>query len=227
MYIITDPKEVSDVYKNTTSLSFDGFLRDIMLGFGTSAEGVAKILQRGLIRSERSASKIQSISQIAHDLQVRQTQGKDLRMLGQYIDEIFQQCLCLEFMRKTPSLIVKESDLSCTVSLQKWTAEIFIKAGQQAYFGEALSNINSNLPQALIEFDDLSWQVFYQYPKCFRRRLNQISGEILNSLKKYLEMPISQRRGKAWFTVALEQKYREAGLSDEDIACQMLFLYWG
>lgn len=229
-YIITNPNDVNDVYNNTASLSFDGFLRDIMSGFGTSARGVEKILQRHLIRStEKSVEKVQSISQVAHDLQVRQTQGKDLRLLGEYICEIFQQSLFLEnpFTGTRFSPIVKDTDSSYIVSLQKWTAEQFIEAGQQAYFGEALSIINPGLPQTLIEFDNISWQVFYQYPKCLRRRLNKISGEILDSLRKYLEIPIEKRRGKAWFTTALEQKYREAGLTNEDIACQMLFLYWG
>ena len=230
MYIITDPKDVNDVYNNTVSLSFDSFLRDIMSAIGTSPRGVEKILQRKPIHStEKSVDKVQSISQIAHDLQVRQTQGKDLRVLGEYVCEIFQQSLFLENLSVgTRNFVVaKDRDSSYVVSLQKWTAETFIKAGQQAYFGKALSIINPGLPQTLIEFDNMSWQVFYQYPKCLRRRLNRISGEILDSLKKYLEIPTEKRQGKAWFTIALEQKYREAGLTNEDIACQMLFLYWG
>ena len=201
-----------------------------MSAFGTSARGVEKILQRHLIRStEKSVNKIQSISQIAHDLQVRQTQGQDLKLLGEYICEIFQRSLLLENLRAKSrnSSDVESIDCGYVMSLQKWTAEIFIKAGQKAYFGEALSNIDPMLPQTLIEFDSLSWQVFYQYPKCLRRRLNNISGKILSSLSRYLEIPSEDRRGKAWFTIALEQKYREAGLTNEDIACQMLFLYWG
>ena len=107
------------------------------------------------------------------------------------------------------------------------TAEVFIKAGQKAYFGDALSDINPSLPYRLIEFDELSWQVFYQYPKYLRRRLNKVSEEILVSLRKYLELPTEKRQGKAWFTTALEKEYRKADLTNEDIASQMLLLYWG
>lgn len=192
VYIITDPRDINDVYNNTASLSFDGFLRDIMLGFGISAQGVEKILQRKPIHSSgRPVDKVQSLSQITHDLQVRQTQRRDMRILGDHIGEIFHQTLVLENLSAGTrnSSVVKETDSSCTISLKKWTAEVFVNAGQKAYFGEALSIINPSLPQTLIEFDDLSWQVFYQYSKCLRRRLNKIISEILDSLRRYLEMP--------------------------------------
>ena len=230
MYIITDPKDVSDVYNNTASLSFDGFLHDIMSEFGTSARGIEKILLRKPVHSpDRSAKGVQSVSQIAHNLQVRQTQGTDLGILGEYVSEFYQKNLLLEntSARKNSSFIINQTDSSYIVSLKTWTAEVIINAGQNAYFGEALSGVDPSLPQTLIEFDDLSWQVFYQYPRFFRARLNKLSEQILDSLRKYLEMPTGRRQGKAWFTQALEEEYRKVGLTNEDIASQMLFLYWG
>ncbi|KAL9125024.1 MAG: hypothetical protein Q9217_005717 [Psora testacea] len=201
-----------------------------MSAFGTSARGVEEILKpRATHLTEAPVGKAKSISQIAHDLQVRQTQGKDLRILGEYVSEIFEQDLVLERLSRGNENAPTSHETDCCriMSLKKWTAEVFINAGQKAYFGEALSYVNPTLPQTLMEFDELSWQVFYQYPTRLRGRLNKVSGEILHSLRKYLELPSEQRRGKAWFTAALEEEYRKADLSREDIACQMLFLYWG
>ncbi|KAI9694925.1 MAG: hypothetical protein M1822_000542 [Bathelium mastoideum] len=100
-------------------------------------------------------------------------------------------------------------------------------AGQRAYFGDALEKIDPGLPQALIELDGLSWQVFYQYPRPLRGRLNKVSQRVLDALQAYLAIPKEQRRSQAWFTAALEEAYRQTGLSSDDIASQMLFLYWG
>ena len=228
--MITDPRDVNEIYNNKGSLSYENFLRGIMSEFGTSAQGVEKILQRKPIYSNGNpVNKFQSISQIAHDLQVRQTQGNDLKILGEYFCAFLQEILVVETMtaRNANVSAIDESDRSCILSLRRFTAEVFINGGQKAYFGEALSAINPSLPYRLIEFDELSWQVFYQYPKYLRRRLNKVSEEILDSLRKYLELPTEKRQGKAWFTIALEKEYRKADMTNEDIASQMLLLYWG
>lgn len=199
-----------------------------MSEFGTSAQGVEKILQREPIHSNNNpVNKFQSISQIAHDLQVRQTQGKDLKIFGEYFARLAHQSLLVENMtaRNANFSAIKETDSSCILSLKKLTAEVFNKAGQEAYFGEALSDVSPSLPYRLIEFDDLSWQIFYQDPKCLRRRLNKVSEEILVSLKKYLELPTDKRQREAWFTTALEKKDRKADLPKEDITSQMFLLY--
>ena len=229
--MITDPRDVNEVYNNKGSLTYESFLGDIMSSFGTSARGVEKILQRKPLidANDNPYHKSQSISQTAHDLQVRQTQGKDLKILGEYFEEFAQQCLSIENMTDENANIfaIKDTDFSCILSLKRLTAEVFINAGQKAYFGESLSDINPSLPYRLIEFDELSWQVFYGYPKRLRRRLNKISEEILDSINKYLELPPENRQGKAWFTNALEHEFRKAHLSNHDIASQMLLLYWG
>lgn len=46
VYVITNPRDVNDVYNNKGSLTYESFLGDIMSSFGTSASGVKKILQR-------------------------------------------------------------------------------------------------------------------------------------------------------------------------------------
>ena len=125
------------------------------------------------------------------------------------------------------TFIICKTDSESVVSLKAWTATVFINAGQKAYFGDQLLEIDPDLPQALVKLDDLSWQVFYQYPRFLRPELNKISKRIRRALQSYSEVSEEERKGKAWFTQALECEYRRVGLSNEDVAAQMLFLYWG
>lgn len=196
-----------------------------MSSFGTSPLGVEKILERKpALSTDKSVGKTQSISQFAHDLQVRQTQGKDLIVLGESICEIFQQNLLLENVSAEPSnfLVAKDTNSTCIVSLQRWTAENFIKAGQQTYFGEALSIINPALPQILMEFDDMSWQVFYQYPKFMRRRLNKISGEILDALRRYVPRNINRKKTRQ--NELLSRGARRLGHCEREMVLKFKFL---
>lgn len=201
-----------------------------MAEFGTSRHAITKIFQVPQQSCpEKSRHRTKNVSQIAHDLQTQQTQGVELKEVGNYIKDFFQDNLLLERMCESDSrtFILHKTAVEYVVSLKAWTSTIFINAGQKTYFGDRLSEIDSGLPQALIRLDELSWQIFYQYPKLLRPELNQTSTRIRKSLETYLEIPAKERQSKAWFTQALEREYRRVGLDNKDIASQMLFLYWG
>ena len=224
---MTAPCDVTEVYRNTTTLSFDIFLKNIMCEFGTSTPAIKKLFNLsdcGYVAGEKPVN----VPQKAHQFQVRQTQGHELRRLGGDIAEFFREKLeSVTIKSPLNASVPKRNAANPILSLKAWTTELFISAGQRAYFGDALATIDPGLPQALIELDDLSWQVFYQYPRPFRPKVNQLSAHIKRSLEMYLELPPEQRPARGWFTQALEQEYRQAGLGNKDIAAQMLFLYWG
>ena len=201
-----------------------------MTEFGTSRSGIDKIFSTSDSHvSSASGRGPMNIPQKAHNLQVRQTQGDELRTLCKHIKDFFDANLQLESLpglRLTVPPVEAALDRR-TVSLRAWTTELFINAGQRAYFGDALAAIDPDLPVALVELDSLSWQVFYQYPRLLRPRIERLSARIRRSLEAYFELSRSQRPVQAWFTQALEQEYRQAGLDSKDIGAQMLFLYWG
>ena len=231
VYVINDPKDVGYVYRSSAALSFEGFLRNIVADFGISPSGVEKLFQKRSSDSYPNSPEGISVAQAFHKMQVRQGQGQDLRELEQHVDTFFQKNLFLESMMKEkacePSFLAEAMKNDRCVTLKGWTAEVFINCTQNLYFGEALAKINPRLPQLLREFDDLSWQVFYGYPKFLRGRLSRVAEELIGTFRQYLKVPREERGSKAWFMGALEDEYRTAGLVDNDIASQFLFLYWG
>jgi hypothetical protein len=199
-----------------------------MTEFGTSYTGALKILEQ---RPERlgGGKFCKSISQKAHDFQVKQTQGKDLELLGSHIISLLQHRLAKGTIETATHLGPQRQNSvrGEHLLLRNWISTISIEAVQEAYFGEALSRIDPTLASSLTTVDEMSWQIFYKVPKVFRRQLSTHTEKILRALRLYLDLPSSSRRSQAWFTPALEKEYRDAGLSNEDIATQLLFLYWG
>ena len=200
-----------------------------MSEFGTSRSGIQKIFHVSAMGDQGGGALFKNVSQIAHDLQIKQTQGRELKALGKSIQQFFSENIIPEKLpdASNGTFSFEKSVEGRTVSLQTWTMGIFINAGQKAYFGDALMGIDSGLPQALVMLDNLSWQIFYQYPRFLRRQVDQLSARIRKTLEIYFSIPPDQRRPNAWFTQALEEQYKKAGLNDQDIAAQMLFLYWG
>lgn len=194
-----------------------------MLEFGSTQWGVDRILGPPMSRSGRTQGK--SVAEVAHYLQVQQTSKTDLTCLGDHIARCFHHDLTHSTRENTKFYVKNGSKLA--VSLKAWTQQIFIRAGQDAYFGPKLDELSPDLPLNLIRFDELSWQVFYHYPLALRREGTSLANKIRTAMKKYFELPRSQRPAKAWFVGALEDECRGVGLDTEEIASQMLFLYWG
>jgi hypothetical protein len=227
-YAVFDPQDVSTVFNAGPQLSFDMFLRNIMHEFGSSSTATKRILESPPACQLKRIKHPKSVSQLAHDYQVEQTSGDQLQKLCQHIAAFFQENIFLEGLNShlSPGFFLASGE-ETLISLKKWTAEVFIQAGQDAYFGKRLLDIDPGLPQVLMRMDELSWQIFYRYPWFLRLELNRLTKRLRGSLERYFQLPTAERESPAWFTRSLEREYRRVELNEKDIAAQMLFLYWG
>lgn len=219
-YILSDPKHVSTFYRETETLPFDYFLKKTIRGFGISPDGLCKIFDKPGIGKEKS------IVWKAHDMQADQTRGPALNQLARYIGSFLQETLTFEMGSSHYPTHARLHKDGC-YSLKKWTTEIVIHAIQDAYFGERLAAIDPGLPHILSQFDDLSYQAWYRYPKMFTPTRNRLQARIEDSLKQFFSVPKEKRQSKAWFTQALEDECRQAGFSESDLMSLMMFMYWG
>jgi hypothetical protein len=108
----------------------------------------------------------------------------------------------------------------------EWCSDVFTTAGQRAYFGDELGQIDDTLAKEFVIFDDLSWQVLYQYPDFLAGEMKRSRDVIQRALEKYIQLPQSQRSGEAWFTKAMENEMRALDISEDDIATMFMTIYW-
>lgn len=109
----------------------------------------------------------------------------------------------------------------------EWCSDFFVRAGQRAYFGDALDAIDPTLAKTFVVFDELSWQILYQYPDFLAGEMKGARNAIQHAFKKYIQLPQSQRSGDAWFIKAMEDEMRALKISEDDIAVVMVMIYWG
>jgi hypothetical protein len=219
-YILNDPRHVSTFYRETESLPFDHFLEKTIKGFGISSDGARKIFDKPVVGNRKS------IVWRAHDMQAEQTRGRNLVQLANHMAEFLDRTLTFqENSVHYPSQAWNQTN--CCWSLKKWTTEIIIHTIQDGYFGERLAEIDPELPHTLVEFDDLSYQAWYRYPKIFTPTRNRLQARIEASLTQFFAIPKPERKSQAWFTQALEGECREAGFAESDLVSLMLFMYWG
>ena len=151
--------------------------------------------------------------------------GQHFNLLRGKFISYFDRSLSFESLERgsLPSQSVKGE---VTLSLSDWMSDIMINAGQEAYFGKYLGELDAHLAQTFRTFDDLTWQVFYQYPKRLSRTMHEAKRKIIKDFEHYYEAPADQRIDAVWFARSTEIELRNVGFGKHDMAVMMMTVYW-
>ncbi|RYP42550.1 hypothetical protein DL768_010322 [Monosporascus sp. mg162] len=230
MYVISDPKQTNEVYKNLETLSFIEFVQGLFKTNGVSNAGI-KAIYTDLPSDKAGFPNPQGKSlggTLVRQMHIHQLYpGENLDQLEARFHVYFQGNLTLPRMRKACApYMFSQDDSSIDLPLMRWCSEYFVRAGGIAYFGEMLSAIDPHLASTFIAFDDLSWQAIYQYPSFLSRKMRAERDRTQRCFKRYFELPQSQRTGDAWFTRTMENELRAIGVGTDDIASLLLTLHW-
>ena len=136
LYIVTPPRDMSDVYKNTSNLSFHGFIRDLYAAMDMSLTGIRKMWETA-----------KGGSGLADDRQLYLGEGIHREQLhhGEHLEMMI-------------AAYVKQIDLSISIhgtrviSLRHWCAEVLGTAALMAWFGEAIGDIEPRLLEFIATF---------------------------------------------------------------------------
>ena len=120
-----------------------------------------------------------------------------------------------------------KDESSTVVSLFRLCSVMVTAAGQEAYFGNVLSEIEPSLPENFVDFDKSCWQIFYRPSIFWSKQLKESKKKFLNALETYSRKPIVQRQDTPQFLQNWDVECRKAGLCDSDIAIIMLIQYFG
>ena len=229
LHVLTNPRDFEDAYKKSSSIGFDGFVQAMMRTLGSSEHCINAMFSytpHSPHENDFPNPLKKSLGKLAKDLHARQL------LPGQYLDDLcnkfvnfFDESLVLEEISKKDYATEKIPE-SIVVPLRVWSSEVFIIGGQRAYFGCLLEDIDPSMARTFIEFDELGWQVLFQYPRFASRRMHALADMLIEDLEKYYGTPAEKRKGDAWFIKAFEHEARQAGIDTHDIATMMLPAYW-
>lgn len=200
----------------------------MMRNLGSSAQSVRAMFSPMPAEKEGFPNpKGKPLGRLARELHLNQLYpGENLSILDDKFIESFGHQLNLgKIANATYARRVGNGEVE--VPLMTWSSDVFTRAGQVAYFGDLLSVIDPNLTWNFLEFDDLSWQILFQYPRIVSRRMHAARERVTVSLEKYFSIPADERGEQAWFTKAMEQEMRFVGIGTHDIATMMTTIYWG
>ncbi|KAI0381915.1 putative cytochrome p450 [Hypomontagnella monticulosa] len=231
LYIVTEPHHTTEVYKNDETLSFEMFVQDLFTSNGYSRKGLDATYAK-LPRDKSGFPNPQGVSFGSFVQQMHMHQlypGKNLQVLEDNFRNWFDRNLSLLELKKMCSQYATiGNDGSIEMLLGRWCSDISIRSGEDAYFGDMLSRINPTLADDFIAFDDLGWQVLYQYPSFLSREMSAARAKVQHSFREYLKIPQKQRSasGAIWLINAMEDEAKALGVCTEDIAVLLFNIYW-
>ncbi|KAL8754753.1 MAG: hypothetical protein Q9199_004124 [Rusavskia elegans] len=185
LYIITNPQDMSLVYKSTGSLAFDEFIRDLHVGFGMSAYGRHTMW-------DDSAGKY--LVHQANDLHRAQLHP------GEHLDDLTRKLLGQIERRLRPGMVFpgkgsgnRGASKQARLSLYDLCSDVLVPAASVALFGEALLRTSSTFVEDFHAFDEDSWMLTYQYPRLLARKMHQAKERNTDALTRYFQLPLEDR----------------------------------
>lgn len=228
IYIVTSPEDISAVYKNSQSLTFDGFVKDMYAAFGMSSTGIAR-----LWAPVEGSSKSGNVAGLPGQKQAHLGAGIQREQLhpGQHLDDLLLVYLThikkqMNWENISKKVIAQSFSETKVVSLRNWCADVLGRATVEAFFGKCLLECEPSLLDDFHTFDANSWMLLYQYPRIFAKPMYKSMDKGTDAFTRYFQLPSDQRRQACHYVRTVEMKQRKAGMADRDIAIAGQMFFW-
>ncbi|KAK4199867.1 putative cytochrome P450 E-class, group IV [Triangularia verruculosa] len=233
LHVISHPKHMAEVFKNTQNFSFQGFVLDILKATGISPGAIAKTydLDPAIVDSKvdhfNYPKKDKHFEHLNRQLHLTQlspsSQNDNLASLDQSILSWLQDHLTIQNLQQ-----YSLAQDSLEVNLYSFINNVFIQAGEHAYFGPALSKLHPNVAKNFQIYDELYWKDLYQLPPFLAPALTSIKEKLITQFKDYFSLPREERTAQnpSWFTPNLELTLDALGVEPRDKAVFFLMLYF-
>ncbi|KAF2815105.1 cytochrome P450 [Mytilinidion resinicola] len=178
IYILTSPRDVSGVFKETTTLSTDQV--NINRSFGVSDAGTEQMTRPAFVdavKGERGGLKDYNYMS-EHIRHSQLLPGHQMDILSRDFMQLFE----VEMRSGTPEgkyVIGSTGEGGRVVLVKNWAAQSLIRATTHALFGHCLLEMEPQLTDTFLRFDDKSWMVIYNYPEMFAKETYELKEELI------------------------------------------------
>lgn len=224
LYIATSPQDVTAIYRNTKTLTFDEYIRDVMKSIGVSDDGIAKLWYTPSDNSDlRSLHK--ALAHAGEDYYREQLlPGSRLDILWDRILRLIDASLHWDQIPQSSNS--GPGDEIKTVGLLEWCREVLLHTVTTAFFGHQLLDVEPKLLEHFMAFDEESWKLTYKYPRIVSKDMYYAKDKLVSAVEAYLRLPKDQRPDGAWLIQKLEEETSKLDISTSDLAAMITSLLW-
>ena len=220
---MTSPDQIAKIYRNTSELTFDTFIRDTLGALGASKLAVDKWIpprsaKHDLCDAAATRTNLSvDFTHVGQRLCQRQLlPGTELESVQKVLLEGIHDAMLMSKIK--PQITLESYPKGRRISLMGWCREVLLESATRTFFGDRLMQIEPNLLQSFFKFDASSWKLNYGYPRALSRDMLTARDEICTALEIYFKLPVPQRPGTSWLISNLETEMRKLDIDDKDLA---------
>ena len=223
-YIITSPDDAGEFYNNVSTLSWDGFLNETLMGFGVSNARLDVLWKKPSISSAVNPSR-KCLIHLTQDLY------KQHLLPGPTFSTLtgkFRQAVSdlMTWKRISSAYGLATDSKTSKVSLYDFCSLIMIDATQMTLFDPILFAIDPGMTKNMRQFTDELWKLMYPSRLIDSKNVAAIKEQYTRAFLIYQRLPKSLRKGEAWVVSTLIDQYRELGIDEKDSAAMLVMVYW-
>ena len=213
---------MTEIYKNTKTLTFDEYVRDVMKSIGVSDDGIAKLYKPpGEIGDGRLHKALAHAGEDYYREQL--LPGAQLDILWEHVLSDIASSIRWDNL---PGSRFNRAENSKTLSLLEWTSDVLLKSVIRAFFGDRLLQMDPQLLQNFAAFDKESWKLTYKLPRGVAKDTYDAMDKMVRSVEAYLQLPQNQRSEATWLIKKLEVEAGKANIDVHDLAAMITSLVW-
>lgn len=232
IYIVTSANDATLVLKNIENLTFDDYIRDMMLRFGTSTAGV-EAMWRHPTGTEPQNPKLtpnplrKCLAHLQENILKQQLlPGERFQTLSDQFLGYVSTAMTWEHMPKKAIFSESLDGSYRIVGLLQWTQEVLLESATRTFFGSKLLQIEPELFKNFLYFDDNSWLFTYKIPKFWSKEMLAAKNVVQKALETYFELAPDDRPDQSWLIRTLENEMRGVGIGSKDIAAMLNMIFW-
>ena len=217
------------MYKDSTSLSWDYYLKELLLSFGVNNSVLSKSLRSPGTQQNGHTKKPncvhverKSLVSWTEDLYRQQFppgpryQKLSDSMLG-FVDDALQ-------WKKLPSRYTVNGE---RIPLMDFCGNILIQATTRSLLGDLINEIEPKFTPMMIDFNEEAWKLLmFPYPQIVAPRLHNAKKGIHKALYKYVQLSPDSQTQLAWVIDEILEAKESADISDADKASMIHTLLW-
>jgi len=232
-HFITNPKDVSEVYRKSNALTHDIFLSDLMTQFN-----ISRTTRHFVFLQPDSSGRgpqlvtpnpsFKSLARLTVDMFREQlAPGPKLHRLGE-ITMASLEPLTRWATMKSQWYTIREEDDYRDISLLRWCQEVMLKTANRTFFGKALDRVAPKIMNHFLRFDELSYCALFQFPHCLSKLLGMTDAQdaMTADLFRYFNLPLVERSDRNWLIDQQEAEFINLGLDTKEIAKLVAMIFW-
>ena len=228
LYVITSAKDIEELYRNKSTLSWELFVQELYRWIGFSNKAVRKLWQPPTETAKKiDPVRILSPNEMVAEYQRRQLRpGKHLEILAKSMINHVDCLLQWQSLAVGQTSIRPSSDQWLTLSLIDWTTHTFIRSTTETYWGKKILEINPDLLRTYTIWERTSWKYVFQIPRLFSQDMYSARDKLVNTFATYFRLPQAERTNAAWFVPIAEAEMRDIGLDEHDLGRAHMLQHW-